>query len=215
MSKYPLSSIDAKFRLILSQEEAFAKAVAMRILDRPTISAWMILIPILFIHYISRYNKFKAGIEAFAREFIYTKRLALDAALDSIKSGAQKPDAIQRAYNSYNKMGIADKAAGVRQKQMKEIELLFDHYERLLKTEGAERDSYESLLKRAYVTGFSYMQFLSQIQKAEKEVSRAVMQSFANKEADKEADKDDYSEIISRIETAVETLRDIEVKKIW
>lgn len=128
--------------------------------------------------------------------------------LDSIKSGAQKPDAIQRVLDFYNKIGIADKAAGVRQKQMKEIELLFDHYVQLLKTEG---DGYESVLKQAYVTGFSYMHFLSQIQKAEKEVNRAALQSFANNEDIKE----DYAEIISKIETAVETLREQEVKKIF
>jgi hypothetical protein len=144
MSKDPLSSVDAKYQLILSREEAFAKGVAMQVLSKPTISAWMILSPIIFIDYIFRYQKFKAGLETFVREFMYTKRLALDAALDSIKSGAQKPDAIQRVLDFYNKVGIADKAAGVRQKQMKEIELLFDHYVQLLKTEG---DGYESVLK--------------------------------------------------------------------
>jgi hypothetical protein len=56
------------------------------------------------------------------------------------------------------------------------------------------------------------MHFLSQIQKAEKEVNRAALQSFANNDEDI---KEDYAKIISKIETAVEILREQEVKKIF
>lgn len=204
MDKYPPASLEDRYRLVLSREQVYSRKVAIQVIEKPKLSVWMVLIPILFLHYIYRYQRFQAGVEEFAREFVYTRKLALDAALNSIKSGIGKPDAILRASDFYNKTGLADKAAGVRQKQMKEIEVLFDHYERLLKAEG---DSYESLLRHAYVTGAGYMQFLSQLQKAEREVNRAVMHAFSRKEG--------FSEIISRIETVVEELRMEEVEKIF
>jgi len=46
----PMASLDHKKELILRYEEKFADSVAVSVIDKPKLSTWMILIPILFIY---------------------------------------------------------------------------------------------------------------------------------------------------------------------
>jgi hypothetical protein len=59
----------------------------------------------------------------------------------------------------------------IRQEQLKEIDLLFDHYCRLLNSEG---EDYDSLVFNAYRTPERLVDFFEQLQKAEESVGRAA-----------------------------------------
>jgi hypothetical protein len=161
----------------------------------------MILIPIVFVHYLYRYHKFQAAVEVFTREFMFTKDRALNAAFD-IAGGAQTR---AEALNHLEKeTGASAQFKAISNKQIREINLLIDHYLRLL---GAEGDSYESLVRNAYQTKTSYKHFLNLLKKAEQEVNKAVMLAFG--------EKADVSEIVSRMESISETLRIEEVRAIF
>ena len=66
-----------------------------------------------------------------------------------------------------------------RQRQLKEINLLIDHYSKLLNADG---DIYNYLVKNAYNHQESYAAFLSRLASVEKEVDRAITETLGEKE---------------------------------
>lgn len=198
-----LMSIDARYELILSQEQQFAKKVAVKTVDKPEFSLWIILIPIFFVYYIYRSQRWKSVLELCSKEFVFTKKTALDAALDMTQNGASKTEAIAACPSDQGE-GKKEEAKEINKKQMQEIEFLIDHYVKLLKAEG---DSYQSLLENAYQRRNNYAQFLNLLQQAEKEVNLAAKRAFSQTEG--------FSEMISRMETATEALRTEEKKAVF
>ena len=63
----------------------------------------------------------------------------------------------------------------IRQEQLKEIDLLFDHYCRLLTSAG---DNYDSLVFNAYQTPERLVNFYERLQKAEDGVGRAAQNTL-------------------------------------
>ena len=73
-----------KYKAILTLEESFARAIAMGVQVRKPISVWHVLIPFIFVF---DFMQMKAETETFTRNFLFIKKLALDAALDISKCG--------------------------------------------------------------------------------------------------------------------------------
>ncbi|MBC8247469.1 MAG: hypothetical protein H8E81_07780, partial [Deltaproteobacteria bacterium] len=86
-----ITSITKKKELILNYEQKFANSVAVAVIEKPQLNLWMILIPIIFLHFFYRLKKFADGQKAFAGNFILTRKRALEAAAKSIESGGN-PD---------------------------------------------------------------------------------------------------------------------------
>ncbi len=197
--------IDTKYNLILAQERSLAKAVAAELIEPNPISAWEVMIPFIFIYNILR---FKRAREVFTLNFMFTKKLALEAALDMIKKGQKKSEAMTEIESKTNNLLVSDKkgvySERIRQKQLKEIDLLTDHYLKLLEAEGKD---YGALVKNAYKTRENYTIFLNQLKKAEKEVNRAALQTL---------DKSEIAhEITSGMEKAVDRMRQAEAEKVF
>ena len=97
--------------------------------------------------------------------------MALDAALDIMKEGQPRQDMIARIENKTSDILASDKrgvySERIRRKQMHEINLLLDHYLKLLEAEGK---SYDSLIKNAYQTQDNYRTFLQQLAAATPQV---------------------------------------------
>lgn len=197
-------SIDTRYELILSRERRFADLLADEIVERPRLSAWMIVIPIIFVQYLLGYRQYKPTLDAVAREFMTTKKAALNAAYDMVDRGVPKEQALTGCLSS-PEGGYAEPVKEVRRKQLKEIDFLVDHYVKLLKAEG---DSYRSLLKNAYPTRIGYERFLNLLQQAEKEVNRAASRAFGQKIKN-------FSEMLSKTEAAAEALRTVEIKTFF
>jgi hypothetical protein len=196
---------DTKYNIIRSEERRLAKAVAKKIAKMPEITVWAFMIPFIFVF---SFLKYKRTSETFALNFLFTKRLALDAALDIIKKGLQRQDVIVR-INDKTRDVLASDTQGVysekiRMKQMNEINLLLDHYLKLLEAEGK---NYKSLLKNAYQTQDNYRTFLQQLTAAEKAVNQAALQTVGKSET--------AHEIISEMENATESIRTEEAKIIF
>lgn len=197
--------IDTKYDIILSQEREVAKAVAKRVVKMPDVTVWSFMIPLVFIFNFLRY---KRASEAFVLNFLFTKKLALEAARDMVKKGLSRQDAITNIENKTGEILTADTkgiySEKIRRKQMHEINLLLDHYLKLLEAEGR---SYESLVKNAYQTQENYRTFLQQLAAAEKAVNRVALQTVGRTEA--------AHELVSGMEKAAERIRIEQAEKIF
>lgn len=158
--------------MILSRETAIARAVALATIKPRPFSVWEVLIPIIFIF---GYMKSKETREVFAQNVLFTKKMALQAAFDMLKKDHTRETEMERIRSKTREM-IASIPGGIysaeiRQEQLKEIDLLIDHYGRLLNSEG---DDYDSLVFNAYRTPQQLTDFFERLQKAEESVGRAA-----------------------------------------
>jgi len=173
--------LDTKYNIIHSQERRLAKAVARSIVKMPEITIWAFMIPFIFFFIFLRY---KRASETFVLNFLFTKKLALDAALDIMKNDQSRQDVLARIEDRTSDILAADKGGvysdKIRRQQMNEINLLLDHYLKLLDAQG---NNYQSLVKDAYQTQDNYTAFLRELTLAEKAVNRVAIQTVGRGEA--------------------------------
>ena len=123
----------------------------------------MILIPIIFVHFFYRLNKVATGRKEFVHNFMITRRRALDAAFEELKTGnapdfdqlcrmSSSPDATYGEYTTW-------------------LRVLVQHYENLLQAGGS---SVDELIRSVYRTRSDYLLFLHQLHRAEKEFNAAL-----------------------------------------
>ena len=167
-----ISDLKKKFEMILAHETATARSVALSAIQPKPFSVWEVLIPIIFIF---GYMKSKETREVFAQNVLFTKKMAMQAAFDMLKKGQSRESVMDRIRSKTREMiseipgGIY--SAEIRREQLKEIDLLVDHYCRLLNSEG---EDYDSLVFNAYRTPQRLTDFFEQLQKAEESVGRAA-----------------------------------------
>lgn len=197
--------IDTKYNIIRSRERRLAKAVAKSVVKFPEITVWAFIIPIVFLFIFLKYRR---TLEIVTLNFLFTKKLALNAARDMIKNGQHRQEVLAWIDDKTTDVLASDKqgvySEKIRRKQMNEVDLLLDHYLKLLKAEG---NSYESLVKDAYQTQESYEAFLHQLTLAERAVNRAAIQTVGKTET--------TSELISKMETMTDGIRRKEAEKIF
>lgn len=204
MRKILPTILDTKHENILSQERSLAKAVASAVIESKPLTVWEITIPILFI---ANFFRFKRSREIFALNFLFTKKLALEAAFYMIKQGQDKEEAMVRVKEKTKEILASDNkeiySQKIRQKQLKEMGLLIDHYRKLLEAEGKD---HASMVKNAYHTRENYHAFLARLKQAEKEVNIAAQQTVKVATA---------SDFVSKMEKATERIRAAQAEKIF
>ncbi len=123
-----------------------------------------------------------------------------------IKHGKPREVVISRIEDKTSKILAAhDKgiySEGIRQKQLKEMDLLIDHYCKLLNAEG---EDYPALILHSYQTQ-EYTNFLEKLTMAEKEVHREAQQTIGT---------DESAGVVASMEEAVERERLAEAGKIF
>ncbi len=189
-------SLESRYELVLSRESSLAQAVANRVVDKPLMSAWMILIPIVFVQYLLSARELRDVAKVFVREFMLTKRLALEAALEMARGAMPKEDALAGQLSAEWGSEAEPAEKEIRAKQRAEIELLIDHFTRLLAADG---DSYPALVRNAYRGRADYAAFLERLHRAESEINRAAVRAFATTEG--------FEETIAKTETVTRKLR--------
>lgn len=151
------AAVERRRAIILAHEAELARAIAVRVVEKPALSVWMILIPLVFLHYMQRRHTFKQGVEAVAAELLRTKREALELACTGATPLANVAN---------------DRLASVRAAETAEVALLAQHYGRLLVAEGAD---YGALVREAYGNSpQAYDLAMQQIAQAELEVLAAA-----------------------------------------
>ncbi len=199
-----ISDLKKKYSIILSRETAIARSVALAVIKPRPFSVWEVLIPIIFIF---GYMKSKENREVFAQNVLFTKTMALQAAFDMLKKDLSRDAAMKRVRSKTKEM-ISSIPEGIysneiRREQLKEIDLLVDHYCRLLNSTG---DDYDAMVFNAYQTPDRLADFYERLQKAEEGVGRAARNTLGGK-----ADTD----TLARINAALQKSRLKETEKIF
>jgi len=127
-----------KRRLIVDYEEMFARWVATRVIEKPALSVWMILLPILLLHYFYRLQKFQAGTKAFTPHYLRPRLKALDLAVGGDLPPLSSPSAAALPEGASERLRDAERAY---------VSVLADHFRRLLAAAG---DDYPALVRSAY-----------------------------------------------------------------
>ena len=194
-----------KYDFIYNYERRIGNAVALRVIESKPIGVWEFLIPIVFILHFMRN---KQSREAFIQNYLFTKRHALDASIKMIKKGFRREEAktgfeekTRALLTAHETQKIYSDA--IRQQQIKEVDLLIEHYGRLLNAEG---DDYDDLARNAYGSRQNYLVFHEQLKSIEKKVSDAARQTLGSK-ADVEA--------LLKIENTTESIRQSKIAKIF
>jgi hypothetical protein len=204
MGKFLPRILDTKREAILARERSLAKAVASSVIESKPVTAWEVLVPILFLMNLFQ---LKRSRETFSLNFLFTKKLALEAAFSRIDRGKSREDARDQIKEKTGNILAADRkglySTKIRQKQMKEMDLLIDHYGRLLEAEGRD---HPSMVKNAYRTRENYLAFLEELEQAEKEVYQAATQTVKTSSA---------REIASKMEEATARIRRAELDRLF
>ena len=163
-----MKGLERKKELILQQELRFANAIGAAVFEKPKVSFWMILIPILFLYFIYRMQRFKSGRLKFDQEFMATRRKAMDLAVEAFETGV-KPNMAAAARES----GIADE---LEKPYAAWLQALVDYYDDLLAASG---DNFEALVRSAYHNRTNYLLTLNRMSTVEKEFYDALKPRLA------------------------------------
>jgi hypothetical protein len=193
-----------KFKIILEKEELMARRLALSLIKPKQLTVWEIMIPVIFI---LNYVKLKHSREIFVQNQMFTKQMALDAALDMKKKGATKETVMAQIQSKTEEL-VSSVPGGIysddiRRQQLIETDLLIDHYTRLLNASGKD---YASLVTHVYQTAEAYSSFLEALKAAEKEVMSAAHRTLGSQTDMTTAEK---------IESITENMRAAEVKKTF
>ena len=193
-----------KYETILARERTLANSIARAVVRPKPIGVWDIMIPMIFI---LNYLKGKHAKELFIQNYIFTKKLALQAALDMLQGGKSREE-VMNAVRDKTKVVLKGGGGGVyseqiRSKQMKEIAVLMDHYHTLLDTDGKD---YDTLVVSAYGDRRTYTEFVKSLETCEKAVLEAARQTLG--------DQTDSAALI-RLEEATARVRGVEINRIF
>ncbi len=152
-----------KKELILQHEIKFANAIAAKVIDKPILSLWMILIPVFFVFYFYKLKQFADGRKAFVEHFMVTRQRTLDEASAAVESD-RKPD-----VNYVIKMSSAPEDTFRAYAQW--IKVLAEHYQDLLKAPG---DHLDALVKATFKNRTNYLLTLNRLNEVEKGFNEAL-----------------------------------------
>ena len=193
-----------KYKIILEKEQSMARTLALSLIKSKPLTVWEIMIPVIFI---LNYVKLKHSREIFIQNQMFTKKMALDAALDMKKKDVPK-DAVMAHIDVRTKELVASVPGGIysddiRQQQLKEIDMLIDHYGHLLNASGTD---YTALVTHVYRSATDYSSFLEALQSAEKAVMSAAQRTLGSK-----ADTD----TAAKIESITASMRAAELNNLY
>ena len=190
--------------VISSRERSVAKSIALAVHKPRPISVWEFLIPIIFIF---GYMRSKTNRDLFSDNLLFTKNLALNAAYDMLQKNKSRETVVDQIKSRTEELisSVPDNiySDSIRQEQLLEIDLLIDHYYRLLQTDGSD---YDDLVRKAYGSRIEYSNYVDRLKAAEKAVSRAARETLGPK-----AD----TALAASIEDAADRIRMAEIDRLF
>jgi signal transduction histidine kinase len=161
--------MDKNYNIVLNAEESFARAVGLGVHVKRPLTTWHFLLPGMFIFDFLRRS---SETRRYSNLFLFPRKLALDGALD-ILNGEDRKNILSRIEEEIRLWLTSLKLYSERllRRHTEEIDLLIDHYYKLLHAEG---NNYHTLVKNAYKTREHYEAYLHQLAAAEQEVDQAI-----------------------------------------
>lgn len=192
-----MSAMDKKAQRIREYEERFAHILAIKVIDKPKLSIWMILIPIIFVYFFYQMKQAGDSRKEFAQNYLIPRMRALseavticntgkDADIDGIAKKLDLPDAARQQY------------AGL-------LKVLVEHYTELLQSDGEDCDA---LIRAAYKSRMNYLFFIKRLSQAEKKFTSELLPQLSEKNKD-------INEVISKIDACSEELRRENAEKVF
>ena len=188
-SNATLYALARKRGLVEDNEMAFANAVGAAVFEKPTVSLWMVLVPLFFLYFVFLMRKYKNDREQFAQDFLLTRRRTLNVAADAVAAG--QPPEIRQVLRQ---AGLTE---ALHQPYTAWVETLAGHYMDLLAAEG---DSYEALVRAAYRSRSNYLLIVNRLNTVESLFYDALRPTI-------EAPDNTAAEIIAIIEKETRRLR--------
>lgn len=188
----------------MAHEQTMAKSVALRAIKPKPLSVWEVLIPVVFI---VGYMKSKTDRDVFAQNLLFTKKMALKAAFDMLKKDLSREAVLKPIHTQTAELLSALPASmyseEIRHEQLNEIDILIDHYHKLLMADGHD---FDELVLNGYATKEAYTSFQHKLSSAEKQATQAASRTLG-------ADSD--SVMVARIEAGTDSLRKAEADRIF
>jgi hypothetical protein len=190
-----------KFDVISIAEQQFAREVTLGVLYLRPLSAWHYLIPGMFIFDFLRRSR---AIRKYTETFMFPRTLALRAARDlaADKTRITVDPQLESEIKNWLAAFQLDSPDLVRA-QKKTVDLLADHYARLLQAEG---ESYYDLIQNAYSSRAAFEAHLRDITAAENEVDREILARVGGKPAVKEKLELEARQVESRRQKILEDI---------
>ncbi|MGB5620745.1 MAG: NF038143 family protein [Desulfobacterales bacterium] len=192
-----MASLTEKSDFIRSNETTFAYSLSLIVIEKPKISVWMILIPIILVYHMYRHKSYVEGRRTFAENFLITRNRALEAAVGSIAN--------EGPLDESSVVKEANIPESTKEEYTAWVRVLMTHYKDLLRCEG---DSFDALVRSAYKNKTNYLLFLNILNKSEKRFNSALKPHLQDT-------TEGVSEIIDRMEKGSEKLRYQEAERIF
>ncbi len=197
VSDIKLSVGDSKLSVIHDQERQFARELASRVIFKPELSAWMILIPVFFLYYFWRLQQYSNNSRTFVEQWMLPRRQTLDEAGTALEEGREADFAHVIPEDRIPPGALAP--------YKKWIGALHHYYTDLLRAEG---DDYKQLARHAHGDKTTHLLVLNHLHQWEKKLNAALQPHL-------EASDPEVGEVIRRIETCCESLRREEANRIF
>jgi hypothetical protein len=159
-----------RYDIITHAEEQFAREVGLGVIYLRPLSVWHYLIPGMFIIDFLRRGSI---IRKYSETFMFPRKLALEGArsLSAGETRAAIDPHLEGEIKNWLTAHRLDHQDLVKA-QKETVDLLMDHYLRLLQAEG---ESYYDLIEHAYSSRENFEVHLQQIAAAENNVDRAIL----------------------------------------
>ncbi|MGD8392755.1 MAG: NF038143 family protein [Desulfobacterales bacterium] len=170
-----------KPKMILMAEEKLAREVTLGVIVTRPLTVWHYMIPGMFIIDFLRRG---SALKKYTDHFMFPRKRAIDAA-QALAQGQTAADVFEHVENDTRTWlsSLDLYTPGLLQAQVSAIQLLVDHYGRLLKEEGY---SVYALIKAAYQTRENLQRFYDQLTAAEAEVDRELLAKMGESDKLKE-----------------------------
>lgn len=192
-----MTDIDTKEKLIIQYETMQAHRLAERVIFRPPLTVWYILIPVIFVYYFYRLSRYTNSRKEFVEHYMRSRRRAIETAAEAVAGDcppdiegvvvrSQTPVEAKTAYRAYTKVLVA-------------------HYIDLLKADGNDVDA---LVRSAYRSRENYLLYLNRLGQVEKDLDRILAPGLVQ-------DHPTVGETIALIEQQVAQLRRAEAERVF
>lgn len=190
-----------KYDIIINAEQQFAREVTLGVIYLRPPSAWYYLIPGMFIFDFLRRGSI---LRKYTETFMFPRKLALEAAR-SLSEGQTRADIDSHLESEIQRWLIAHRldSQDLAQAQKETVDLLTDHYIKLLQAEG---QSYYDLIQNAYSSRENFEAHLRQITAAENKVDLAILAKVDNNPAVKEKLQLEARQVQSRRQKILEDI---------
>ena len=184
-----MASMEEKKQIIMDHEAWFARNLSHKVIKKPALALWMILIPVFFVFFMLEFQRANASRKPFVADYLKARQRAMEAAFRLVVDG-EEPDMETLA-------GLSDVPEPVRKTHGEWLKVAIKHYCSLLRADGVD---FPSMARAAYRNKTNLMLAYNLLGEAEKNMDEALVPHLID-------EVEDVSEVVRNMQGASEILR--------